>query len=139
MLVSRPVSNGALVSEATSVHVPEPAGETPKETRTAPPPVLALRETVPDRTAPGSASVALGPVESIVNRTTAVVWTFPAASVTSARISAGPSGAEVESQLSVYGAVVSLPTALNAPAPNAFTSKVTETTPEPASAPVAAS
>ena len=130
---------GELVSEAISVHVPEPAGETPNDTRVAPPLVLAVSPTVPERTAPGSASVTPGPVESTVTMTTAVVWTLPAASVTIARISASPSGAEVESQLAVYGAEVSLPTAVNEPAPNAFTSNATETTPDPLSAPAAVS
>ena len=73
MRVSKEVPNGALVSEAISVQVPAPAGETPKATRTAPPPVLAVSATVPETTAPGSASVTLGPVESTVTGTTAVV------------------------------------------------------------------
>ena len=95
-------------------------------TRVAPPLVLAVSPTVPETTAPGSVSVTAGPVESTVTMTIAVVWTLPAASVMTARISASPSGAVVESQLAVYGAVVSLPTAVNEPAPNAFTSNATE-------------
>ena len=93
MLVSNDVPNGALVSEAISVQVPAPAGETPKATRTAPPPVVAVSETVPETTAPGSVSVTLGPVESTVTGFTAVVRTLPAASVITARISVAPSGA----------------------------------------------
>jgi hypothetical protein len=84
------------VSSAICVHVPASAGLTANWTRTAPPPVVAPSATVPESTAPGSVSVTLGPVESTVTGTTAVVRTLPAASVTSARISAAPSGAVVE-------------------------------------------
>ena len=87
------------MSSAICVHVPAFAGLTANWTRLAPPPVVAVSETVPETTAPGSARVTLGPVESTVTETTAVVWTLPAASVMSARISVAPSGAAVEFQV----------------------------------------
>jgi hypothetical protein len=97
--VSKGVPNGAVVSSAICVHVPAFAGLTANWTRLAPPPVDAVSDTVPETTVPGSASVTLGPVESTVTETTAVVWMLPAASVTSARMSVAPSAAAVESQV----------------------------------------
>ena len=93
------VPNGALVSDAISVQVPAPAGETPNATRTAPPAVVAASDTVPETTAPGSVSVTLGPVESTVTGFTDVVRTLPAASVITARTSVAPSGAPEASQV----------------------------------------
>ena len=97
--MSNGAPKGAVVSSAICVHVPAFAGLTANWTRVAPPPVVAASETVPERTAPGSARVTPGPVESTVTGTTAVVRMLPAASVTRARISAAPSGAGVESQV----------------------------------------
>ena len=90
---------GALVSFASCVHVPAPAGETEKTTREAPPPVVAFNEIVPPTTAPGSESETLGPVESSENDTAAVVLVLPAASVTTARMTVAPSGELVEFQV----------------------------------------
>ena len=86
---------------------------------------------MPETTAPGSASVTLGPVESTVTGITAVVRTLPAASVISARISVAPSGAPVAFQVPSYGALVSVATVLKAPAPKSLTCHSTCATPEP--------
>ena len=129
--MSNGVPKGAVVSSTICVHVPAFAGLTENWTRAAPPPVVAASETVPERTAPGSVRVTLGPVESTVTGMTAVVRALPAASVITARISVAPSGAEVEFQAASYGAVASLATVAKLPLPNSLTCHSTSTTPEP--------
>lgn len=89
--------------------------------------------TVPESGVPGSASVTLGGVESIVMTTPGVVNPLPAASVTTASSVCTPLGVEVESQLSVHGAEAAVPTVVPS------TRKRTVATPEPPSAGLARS
>ncbi len=107
----RSAEYGAVVSVATVVQVPPPAGLIWKATlAVSASGALAASVTLPEIGAPGSASVTFGGVESTVIATGDVVMVLPARSVTTASTVCAPLGVDEGSQASVHGAAAIVPT-----------------------------
>ena len=88
-----------VVSTAIVVQEPPPAGRRSKVTLTVSAAAVAVSVGVPETAAPGSTSVTVGAVLSIVTARVADVVSLPATSVTTTRSSAGPSAWAVVSRL----------------------------------------
>jgi hypothetical protein len=108
--VSSEVPHGNDESLAMVTHEPPPAGRRSKSTCVVSGSDDALRETVPLRFWPGSASVGVGATLSTVTLRTADVVELPAMSVTTIWIATAPSEPAAVFQLNENGAVVSVPT-----------------------------
>jgi hypothetical protein len=117
--------------------LPAPAGErsyTMEATPDPESPVVEVSVTVARREAPGSFIVADGAVLSMRRSSiSGETVTFIALSVTIARRSYKPSGKSVVSQAALYGAVASVPRAVQEPAFAGEYSNATSRTPAPAS------
>ena len=110
--MSRLAAKGAVASTAIVVHVPVPAGLRSNVTCVVSAEVVVVSATVPRTAEPGLSSVTVGGWLSttIVRGSSETVGPLPATSFASTVTETGPSGVEVESQVTDAGEPVDVPT-----------------------------